>query len=106
MEVHVFDTEYNQGVINGEEGMHRTYTAKLKNGGINSSFLIRTSTTIHAHVPYTLLAQLPCFCCNLLGVRNAWSLNFAYPARCFLNFAVSYSVRAVHALFPVYKPLV
>ena len=27
-----------QGLINGEEGMHRTYTAKLKNRAINSSF--------------------------------------------------------------------
>ena len=44
--------KYNQGLINGEEGMHRMYMAKFKNGAINSTFY-----TFRGHPVYKMLAR-------------------------------------------------
>ena len=48
LHVHVL---YHLGLVNRKEGMHRTYTAKLKNGALNSS-LHNVIATIHARPVY------------------------------------------------------
>ena len=55
----------------GEEGMHHTYTAKFKNGAINSSFLI--SVTVCMRPVYRIVTLF------LLYIYLAHSLNLAYP---------------------------
>ena len=79
--------------------MHCTYAAKFKTGVMNSSFFISDiATKIHA-------CPVCMFQCALLAVHNVWSLNLAHSASCVMNFAVSYRERMVHALFPIYKPM-
>ena len=69
--------------------MHHT-----KTGAINSSSILASS--IRTDTPYTRYAVIHC----------ATSLNLAHPTGRFFNFAMSYHVCVVHALFPIYKSLV